>query len=120
MAHDRKPLLPPIHCQGLARCDLFIWSLYVRRALGLCAYLLSVVDRSLVAYQGPRCQACAGLRWSSQGRYQGFIERGFRAAMSGGQALRLPYPRHPWDPRAAVSDPRVLMAEFPDQVLEST
>jgi hypothetical protein len=81
-------------------------------------YLLSVVDRSLVAYQGPRCQACAGLRWSSQGRYQGFVERGFRAVMSGGQAMRLPYPRDPWDPRA-VSDPRMVMAEFPDQLLES-
>jgi len=82
-------------------------------------YLLSLVDRSLVAYQGPRCQACAGLRWSSQGRYQGFIERGFRAALLGGQAMRMPYPRHPWDPRA-VSDARMLMAEFPDQLRELT
>ncbi len=82
-------------------------------------YLLSVVDRSLVAYQGPRCQACAGLRWASQGIYLGVFGRGFRAAMAGGQGRRLPYPRHPWDPRA-VPDPRTLMAEFPDQLRELT
>src|SRR5216683_446674 len=32
-------------------------------------YLRSLVIGRLVDYQGPLCQACAGLRWASQGRY---------------------------------------------------
>jgi hypothetical protein len=28
---------------------------------------------------------------------------------------RTPFPRHPWDPRA-VSDPRLILDEFPDRV----
>src|ERR1700737_2858605 len=64
-------------------------------------YLRSLVIGRLVDYQGPLCQACAGLRWASQGRYLG--------------VLRLPFPRHPRDPRA-VSDPRLILDEFPDLV----
>lgn len=33
-------------------------------------------------------------------------------------SARLPIPRHPWDPRA-VSDPRLILNEFPDLVRES-
>ena len=56
-------------------------------------YLRSLVIGRLVDYQGPLCQACAGLRWASQGRYLG--------------VHRLPFPRHPRDPRAvsAPADP---------------
>jgi hypothetical protein len=64
-------------------------------------HLRSLVIGRLVDYQGPLCQACAGLRWASQGRYLG--------------VLRLPFPRHPRDPRA-VSDPRLILDEFPDLV----
>ena len=64
-------------------------------------YLRSLVVGRLVDYQGPLCQACAGLRWASQGRYLG--------------VLRIPFPRHPRDPRA-VSDPRLILDEFPDLV----
>jgi hypothetical protein len=64
-------------------------------------YLRSLVIGRLVDYQGPLCQACAGLRWASQGRYLG--------------VLRIPFPRHPRDPRA-VSDPRLVRDEFPDLV----
>jgi hypothetical protein len=66
-------------------------------------YLRSLVIGRLVDYQGPLCQACAGLRWASQGRYIGVFHRGF------------PLPRHPRDPRA-VSDPRLILDEFPDLV----
>jgi hypothetical protein len=65
-------------------------------------YLRSLVIGRLVDYQGPLCQACAGLRWASQGRYLGVLHR-------------LPFPRHPRDPRA-VSDPRLILDEFPDLV----
>jgi hypothetical protein len=34
-------------------------------------YLRSFVVGRLVDYKGPRCQACAGLRWASQGRSRG-------------------------------------------------
>ena len=34
-------------------------------------YLRSLVIGRLVDYQGPLCQACAGLRWASQGRPRG-------------------------------------------------
>jgi hypothetical protein len=39
---------------------------------------------------------------ASQGRYLGVLHR-------------LPFPRHPRDPRA-VSDPRLILDEFPDLV----
>jgi hypothetical protein len=68
-------------------------------------YLRSLVIGRLVDYQGPLCQACAGLRWASQGRYLGMLHRAFR----------LPFPRHPRDPRA-ISDPRLILDEFPDLV----
>ena len=68
-------------------------------------YLRSLVIGRLVDYQGPLCQACAGLRWASQGRYLGVLHRAFR----------LPSPRHPRDPRA-ISDPRLILDEFPDLV----
>ena len=68
-------------------------------------YLRSLVIGRLVDYQGPLCQACAGLRWASQGRYIGVFHRGF------------PLPRHPRDPRA-VSDPRLILDEFPDLVAD--
>ena len=66
-------------------------------------YLRSLAIGRLVDYQGPLCQACAGLRWASQGRYLGVLHRTFG----------LPSPRYPRDPRA-VSDPRPILDEFPD------
>ena len=68
-------------------------------------YLRSLVIGRLVDYQGPLCQACAGLRWASQGRYLGVVHR----------MLGLPSPRHPQDPRA-VSDPWLVLDEFPDLI----
>jgi hypothetical protein len=78
-------------------------------------YLRSLVIGRLVDYQGPLCQACAGLRWASQGRYLGVLHRAFRAGLGLGNSDRFPFPRHPWDPRA-VSDPRLVLDEFPDLV----
>ena len=78
-------------------------------------YLRSLVIGRLVDYQGPLCQACAGLRWASQGRYIGALHRAFRAGLGLQAAGRLPFPRHSWDPRA-VSDPRLILDEFPDLV----
>ena len=78
-------------------------------------YLRSLVIGQLVDYQGPLCQACAGLRWGSQGRYIGVLHRAVRAGLGLQAAGRLPFPRHPWDPRA-VSDPRLILDEFPDLV----
>ena len=78
-------------------------------------YLRSLVIGRLVDYQGPLCQACAGLRWASQGRYLGILHRAFRAGLGLEASDRLPFPRHPRDPRA-VSDPRLTLDEFPDLV----
>ena len=69
-------------------------------------YLRSLVIGRLVDYQGPLCQACAGLRWASQGRYLGVLHRTLG-----------PSPRYPRDPRA-VSDPRLILDEFPDLVAD--
>ena len=77
-------------------------------------YLHSVGFGRLVTYQGPRCPACAGLRWSCQGRYIGGFARTFIWGIADGRPVRrLPYARHPRDP-GAVSDPQLVMAEFPD------
>jgi hypothetical protein len=78
-------------------------------------YLRSLVIGQLVDYQGPLCQACAGLRWASQGRYIWALARAFRAGLGLQRSDRLPFPRHPRDPRA-VSDPRLILDEFPDLV----
>jgi hypothetical protein len=78
-------------------------------------YLRSLVVGRLVDYQGPLCQACTGLRWASQGRYLGVLHRVFRAGLGLQASGRLPFPRHPRDPRA-VSDPRLILDEFPDLV----
>ena len=58
-------------------------------------YLRSLVIGQLVDYQGPLCQACAGLRWASQGRYIGVLHRAVRAGLGLQAAGRLPFPRHP-------------------------
>ena len=78
-------------------------------------YLRSLVIGRLVDYQGPLCTACAGLRWASQGRYIGVFHRAFRAGLGLQASDRFPFPRHPRDPRA-VSDPRLILDEFPDLV----
>lgn len=72
-------------------------------------YPWSLVGRRIVRYLGWRCQACAGLRWASQGSYRGRFDRALSAALGGGR--RDPLPRQPWDPRA-VSDPRMVLDEF--------
>jgi hypothetical protein len=67
-----------------------------------------------------RCQQCAGLRFASQGRYQKTFERQMMAAIAaeyGVSHYREPLPRHPWDPRA-VSDPRMVVDEFPGQLVQ--
>jgi len=78
-------------------------------------YLRSLVIGRLVDYQGPLCTACAGLRWASQGRYIGVFHRAFRAGLGLQASDRFPFPRHPRDPRA-ISDPRLILDEFPDLV----
>jgi hypothetical protein len=78
-------------------------------------YLRSLVIGRLVDYQGPLCEACAGLRWASQGRYTGVLHRAFPAGVGLQASNRFPFPRHPQDPRA-VSDPRLILDEFPDLV----
>ena len=78
-------------------------------------YLRSLVVGRLVDYQGPLCQACAGLRWASQGQYIWALARALRVGLGLHPSARLPIPRNPWDPRA-VSDPRLILDEFPDLV----
>lgn len=80
-------------------------------------YLLTPVGGRLVGYRGPQCQACAKFRWASQGAYRPVFVRGLEALLAGGRPVRDPCPRHPWDPRA-VSDPRMVLDKFPDQVRE--
>lgn len=75
----------------------------------------------LVDCFGLQCQVCAGLRWASQGRYRSSLGRGLLTAVADAYGLtdyREPLPRHPWDPRA-VSDPRMVINEFPDDLLEA-
>jgi hypothetical protein len=83
-----------------------------------CRYLypLAASGGTLVDCFGLQCQACAGLRWVSQGRYQKTFERRLLAAVAADYGLpcyREPLPRHPWDPRA-VSHPRMVVDEFPN------
>ncbi len=56
-----------------------------------------------------------GLRGASQGRYRRVLDRAFRAGLGLQLYDRLPFPRNPRDPRA-VSDPRLILDEFPDLV----
>lgn len=80
-------------------------------------YPLAASMTGLVDCFGLQCQACAGLRWASQGRYRSSFERALLAAVADANGLtdyREPLPRHSWDPRA-VSDPRLIADEFPDQ-----
>src|SRR2546422_11203214 len=82
-------------------------------------YRLTVSGGRLADYFGLQCQACAGLRWASQGRYRGKLERLLFGTLSGiyEQPVRT-LPRSPWDPRA-VSDPRIVGDEFRDDLLEA-
>jgi hypothetical protein len=65
-------------------------------------YRLTLSGNKLVRRLGLRCQACAGLRFASQGSY----------ISPWGRVPGVPLPREPWDPRA-VSDPRMVLDEFP-------
>jgi hypothetical protein len=77
-------------------------------------YLLSRVADRLVDSCGPQCPACAGLRWASQGRYIPVGIRELCAAVTGIPGYLEPMPRKtPWDPRA-VSDPALVMNQFPE------
>ncbi len=63
-------------------------------------YLLTWSGTKLVSDLGLRCQACARLRFGSQGHYRSAFSRIFGSL-----------PRHPWDARA-VSDPWLVEEEF--------
>lgn len=83
-----------------------------------CRYLYTHVFAygRLVDHLGWQCQACAGLRWRSQGHYRRVFTRRAYAMASAFLGLTKPsepLPRHPWDPRA-VSDPRLVVDEFPN------
>lgn len=84
-------------------------------------YRLVVSGGKLADYFGLRCQACAGLRWASQGRYRNRLERAFAGIVAAVylQHVRLPLPRLPWDPRA-VSDPASILDEFPDELIDGS
>jgi len=75
----------------------------------------------LADYFGLQCQACAGLRWASQGRYRHKLERSFVGVLASiyGQSASPSLPRSPWDPRA-VSDPRIVVNEFPDDLRDAS
>ena len=73
-------------------------------------YLLTRVGSRLVEYLGLQCQACARLRFASQGRYIDRFSRGVFAPFLEGRRKTLPLPRQPWDPQA-VSDPRLGLGE---------
>ena len=107
---QRQPLPANGAATIMYRCP---WCRRPRRYL----YPLTLVAHKLVDYQGPRCRECAGLRWASQGTYRGVAARAFSAALLQAGETRSPMPREPWDPRA-VSDPRMLTAEFPMLVLK--
>ena len=81
---------------------------------------MAVFMSGLVDCFGFQCQACAGLRWAYQGRYRNKLERSFAGVLASiyGQSVSLSMPRSPWDPRA-VSDPRIVVDEFPDDLVEA-
>ena len=83
-------------------------------------YRLAPSGGQLVDYFGLQCQGCAGFRWASQGRYRTKAERGLFGglAMIYGNPFPATLPRSPWDPRA-VSDPLMVINEFPDDLLEA-
>lgn len=81
-------------------------------------YPLRVVCGVAVDDLGPRCQACLGLPWASQGWYISALGRALTAAFCG-PGRRGPRHREPWDPRA-VSDPRMVMDEFPEIAFKGT
>jgi len=83
-------------------------------------YRLTVSGGRLADYFGLQCQACTGLRWASQGRYRNKLERSFVGVLASiyGQSASYSLPRSPWDPRA-VSDPRVVVDEFPDDLRDA-
>jgi hypothetical protein len=64
---------------------------------------------------GTTLPGVCGPAWASQGRYIGVLHRPFRAGLGLRPSDRLPFPRHPRDPRA-ISDPRLILDEFPDLV----
>jgi hypothetical protein len=64
-------------------------------------YLLTLSGTKLVSDLGLRCQACARLRFGSQGQYRSAFSRLFGTRL-----------RYPWDPRA-VSSPWLVEEEFP-------
>jgi hypothetical protein len=80
-------------------------------------YGLALIDNTLVHDGLWRCRVCAGLTFASQGRYRNRWERLSFAAVYGETPAREPLPRHPWDPRA-VSDPRMVVDEFPGQLVQ--
>ena len=83
-------------------------------------YRLVRTADGLADYFGLQCQACAGLRWASQGRYRNSIEREVSSTIDVvyGRRMRGLVPRYPWEPRA-VSDPRMVVAAFPHLLQEA-
>ena len=101
----RRPLPRGTATALFYRC---LWCRKSRRYL----YRLTLSGTTLVGYLGLRCQVCAGLRFASQGRYQGKVERDPIRFLYQGRRASEPLTRDPWDPRA-VSDPRMVLDEFP-------
>jgi hypothetical protein len=83
-------------------------------------YRLAASGGRLVDYFGLQCQVCSGFCWASQGRYRNKLERSFVGVLASiyGQTASQSFPRSPWDPRA-VSDPRIVVDEFPDDLLDA-
>ncbi len=83
-------------------------------------YRLAPSGGRLVDCFGLQCQGCAGFRWASQGRYRNKAERRLFGSFATiyGNAFLPTLPRSPWDPRA-ISDPRMAVNEFPDDLLEA-
>jgi uncharacterized C2H2 Zn-finger protein len=80
-------------------------------------YGLALVGERTVDDGVWRCQRCAGLLFRSQGCYRRQFTRALFAALYGDLRVREPLPRRPWDPRA-VSDPRMVIDEFPGVLTE--
>src|SRR5438132_9845631 len=100
----RRPLPRGSGMALFYRCP---WCRKPRRYL----YLLTLVGAKLVEYLGLRCQVCAGLQFHSRGRYITRFERALFAPFLEGHRTVVPFPRRPWDPRAA-SDPRLVAQEL--------
>lgn len=85
---------PPLPSGGRVLVYICPWCSRGRRYLYLYRAWKDGRGRGALFRSQPLCRECAGLMWSSQGRYRGRFAR----------MIDEPYPRNTWDPQAVSGD----------------